>query len=264
MKKKRNSVVEIDDIAFGDGSFEVVAGPCAVESEEQIHKIAKELSGLGIRVLRGGSFKARTSPYTFQGMGEEALRYLSEAAKSNSMKCVSEFLSIEQLTEFHHLVDIVQIGARNMYNYPLLRAAGSISKPVLLKRAFSATYEEWYLAAEYIISSGNPNVILCERGIRTFEVATRNTFDINAVSYMKEKSKLPIICDPSHAAGLREHVPSLSYAALAAGADGIMVETHYEPENALSDGRQTLSIGAFSEMNERLARMAALRKTDWY
>lgn len=258
MAKKR--VVKIGDLELGSGSPVMMAGPCSVESEDMIHRVAAKLSQQGVRLLRGGCFKARTSPYSFQGLGEEGLKYLVDAAKEQGMYSIVEFLTIEQLEKYADLVDVVQIGTRNMYNYPLLKACGELRKPIVLKRAFSATYEEWHLASEYIMSEGNEAVILCERGIRTFEVATRNTLDITAVPYMKERTGLPLIVDPSHAAGLRELVPALSYAALAAGADGFMIECHEEPEKALSDSRQSLSLEDFAKMQARLKQLEACFK----
>lgn len=258
MAKKR--VVKIGDLELGSGSPVMMAGPCSVESEDMIHRVAAKLSQQGVRLLRGGCFKARTSPYSFQGLGEEGLKYLVDAAKEQDMYSIVEFLTIEQLEKYADLVDVVQIGTRNMYNYPLLKACGELRKPIVLKRAFSATYEEWHLASEYILSEGNEAVILCERGIRTFEVATRNTLDITAVPYMKERTGLPLIVDPSHAAGLRELVPALSYAALAAGADGFMIECHEEPEKALSDSRQSLSLEDFAKMQARLKQLEACFK----
>lgn len=248
MSKVEKRIVRVGKIEFGNGAPCIIAGPCSVESEEQIFYMAKTLSNLGVSMLRGGCFKPRTSPYSFQGLGVEGLKYLAAAGKDYSIPVVSEFMSIEQLLEYHHMVDLVQIGSRNMYNYPLLKAAGSIDKPVLLKRGFSATYEEWHMAAEYIISSGNKDVILAERGIRSFGVETRNTFDITAIPYMKQKTGLPVIADPSHALGLREYVGALSLGALAAGADGLMIEVHPNPENALSDGRQSLYIDDFKRL----------------
>lgn len=258
MAKKR--VVKIGDLELGSGSPVMMAGPCSVESEDMIHRVAAKLSQQGVRLLRGGCFKARTSPYSFQGLGEEGLKYLVDAAKEQGMYSIVEFLTIEQLEKYADLVDVVQIGTRNMYNYPLLKACGELRKPIVLKRAFSATYEEWHLASEYILSEGNEAVILCERGIRTFEVATRNTLDITALPYMKERTGLPLIVDPSHAAGLRELVPALSYAALAAGADGFMIECHEEPEKALSDSRQSLSLEDFAKMQARLKQLEACFK----
>lgn len=263
MTRAKKRTVNIGEIEFGSGLPVMMAGPCSVESEAMIHRIAERLSKMGVRVLRGGCFKARTSPYSFQGLGEEGLKYLVHAAKANSMYSIVEFLTIEQLERYADLVDAIQIGTRNMYNYPLLKACGRLNKPVVLKRAFSATYEEWHLAGEYILSEGNKAVIYCERGIRTFEVATRNTLDITAISYMKERTGLPVVVDPSHAAGLRELVPNLAYASLAAGADGFMVECHEEPEKALSDSRQTLSLEDFEKMNEVLLRMGRLRERAW-
>ncbi len=247
--------VEVGDLVFGLGKPYYIAGPCSVESEEQIYNMAKSMKEMGVDILRGGCFKPRTSPYSFQGLGEEGLRYLSEAGRYYKIPVISEFLSIEQLLKFNHMVDIIQIGSRNMYNYPLLQAAGTIDKPVVLKRGMSATYEEWHMAAEHIMSNGNKRIILVERGIRTFELGTRNTLDITAIPYMKCKTGLPVICDPSHACGLRELIEPLSLAGLAAGADGLMIEVHENPEKALSDGRQSVELSKFPAMFERLKKM---------
>lgn len=243
--------VEVAGLIFGDGKAKFIAGPCAVESEEQIYNLAKELKKCGVDILRGGCFKPRTSPYSFQGLGEEGLHYLNEAGKFYGLPIISEFMSIEEVLKFHHLVDIIQIGSRNMYNYPLLRTLGEIDKPVMLKRGFSATYEEWHLASQYIISNGNKKVILAERGIRTFETGTRNTLDITAIPFMKCRTGLPIVCDPSHAVGLREFVEPLAFAALATGADGLMIEVHETPEKALSDGRQSIELKKFPELMDK-------------
>jgi 3-deoxy-7-phosphoheptulonate synthase len=231
----------------GEG-FAVIAGPCAVESREMIDEVAAFLSSHGIRLIRGGAFKARTSPYGFQGLGEKGLDYLRRAADRHGLKVVTEVLGTEDVPATADRADILQVGARNAQNYRLLALLGGGSKPVLLKRGFMMTIDELLQSAEYIMVRGNGSVILCERGIRTFETATRNTLDISAVPVLKEISHLPFIVDPSHASGWRGWVPALSCAALAAGADGIMVEVHPDPEKALSDGPQSLDFGQFEAM----------------
>lgn len=225
----------------------LIAGPCAIESEKQISEIAKEVANSGANVLRGGAFKPRTSPYTFQGLGEEGLKYLVKAAKENNLKCVSEITDAGELSLFKD-VDILQVGSRNMQNFELLRALGKQDKPVILKRGFANTINEWLFAAEYITSGGNKNVILCERGIRTFEDSTRFTLDLSAVPVIKSKSNLEIIVDPCHAAGNWEYVIPLSKAAIAAGSDGLMIEVHNDPEHALSDGAQSLTPANFKKL----------------
>lgn len=224
-----------------------IAGPCAIESEKQINEIAQMVKASGANILRGGAFKPRTSPYTFQGLGEEGLIYLAEAAKTNGMKSVSEILDASQLPLFKD-IDILQVGSRNMQNFTLLKALGKQDKPVILKRGFASTINEWLFAAEYITSGGNKNVILCERGIRTFEDSTRFTLDIAAVPVVKSKSNLDIIIDPCHATGNWEYVIPLSKAAIAAGADGLMVEVHNDPDHALSDGAQSLTPENFDRL----------------
>ena len=227
-----------------------IAGPCAIESEEQINTVARAVSSQA-NILRGGAYKPRTSPYTFQGIGAEALTWLAKAARENNMKCCSEILDIRNLDNFAD-IDIIQVGARNMQNTVLLKELGHQDKPVILKRGFCCTVNEWLFAAEYIISEGNKNVILCERGIRTFEDSTRFTLDISAVPVVKTKSDLPVIVDPCHAAGSWEYVIPLSRAALAAGADGIMVEVHPNPERALSDGAQSLTFENFEKLSKEI------------
>ena len=221
--------------------FMLIAGPCAVESEEQIIRIALKLKKMGIEYLRGGAFKLRTSPDSFQGLGDTGMKYLIKAKMITGMKIVTEVTSIEMLNKYKDDIDVIQIGARNMYNYDLLKEVGKINKPVLLKRAFSATYNEWINAAKYIINEGNNNVILCERGIRTFEPSTRNTLDIEAVSYIKHNTDFKIIVDPSHATGLRYMVKPMSLASFIAGCDGLEIEVHDDIENALSDKNQAIT-----------------------
>jgi 3-deoxy-7-phosphoheptulonate synthase len=253
--KKSNTVIEIDGHKIGDGSFTVMSGPCAIESREQIMRIASEVSALGATVLRGGAFKPRTSPYDFQGLGEEGLQYMRDAADAHKMLCISEVMATEDVDMVSNYVDILQLGARNMQNYNLLKKVGKANTPVLLKRGMCATYNEFLLAAEYILSFGNPNVMLCERGIRTFETYSRNCLDIAAVPILKELTHLPIIIDPSHGTGLRHAVGPMAKAAMAVDADGVIVESHYDPDNAVSDAKQTLSMDMLADMMKDLRRM---------
>ena len=243
-------------VRIGGPEIVVAAGPCAVESGEQIHRIAEDVARVGAKVLRGGAFKPRTSPYTFQGMGERGLKLLREAADKNGLLVVSEVLDPSQIALMLPYVDIFQVGARNMQNYPLLRALGGVSKPVLLKRGMSAKVEELLLSAEYIMAGGNYNVILCERGIRTFETATRNTLDIAAIPVIKTLSHLPILTDPSHGTGRRDKVPPMARAAVAAGTDGLLIEVHPNPEQALSDGAQSLYPEQFAQLMAELRVIA--------
>lgn len=253
--KSQRTVITVNDISIGDGNLTVMAGPCSIESREQVFKIAEAVSKMGATILRGGAFKPRTSPYDFQGLGEEGLRYLSEAATEHNLLSVSEVMDTQDVDLLAKYVDILQIGARNMQNYSLLKQAARAGKPIFLKRGFSSTYNDLLLAAEYILSEGNPNVILCERGIRTFETYSRNTMDIAAVPILKELSHLPIIVDPSHGTGIRNMVKPMACAAVAAGADGIMVEVHYEPDKAMSDAKQTIDFHMFSDMMLTLDRV---------
>jgi len=251
------TVVELPGgVRIGAQEVVVAAGPCAVESAEQIHRIAQDVARLGARLLRGGAFKPRTSPYTFQGMGEQGLKLLREAADKNGLLVVSEVLDPSQIALMLPHVDVFQVGARNMQNYHLLRALGGVSKPVLLKRGMSATVEELLLSAEYIMAGGNYNVILCERGIRTFETSTRNTLDLAAIPVIKKLSHLPILADPSHGTGWRDKVPPMARAAVAAGADGLLIEVHHDPEQALSDGAQSLYLDQFSQLMAELRVIA--------
>jgi 3-deoxy-7-phosphoheptulonate synthase len=240
--------VRVGGVTVGGPEVVVIAGPCAVESEAQLGAIAKSVAASGARMLRGGAFKPRTSPYGFQGLGEEALRLLSAAGAEAQLPVVSEVVGAEDVELCARYVDVLQIGARNMQNFRLLAACGRQHKPVLLKRGHMATIDELLHAAEYVVTEGNPRVILCERGIRTFETATRNTLDVSAVPVLRERSHLPVIVDPSHAAGRREWVEALALAAVAAGADGILVEVHDDPEHALSDGRQSLTLEGFASL----------------
>lgn len=243
-----DSVVNIGGAKVGGGNFTVIAGPCSVESESQLFSITEMIKSHNIPLLRGGAFKPRTSPYSFQGLGVEGLELLKAAKEKYAMPVVSEIIDPSDAELMHDYVDCYQIGARNMQNYRLLEAVGEQDKPVLLKRGMSATIEELLLAAEYIINAGNSNVILCERGIRTFETATRNTLDLNAVAYLKEKSHLPVLVDPSHGTGVKSLINPLSRAAVAVGADGIIVETHLNPKEALSDGHQALTADDFAQL----------------
>ena len=255
-----DTVVRGEGFAFGADRFSVIAGPCAVESATQILETAHFLKEHGAHVLRGGAYKPRTSPYSFQGMEVEGLELLARAREETGLAIITEVVSAEDVPDVSSMADILQVGARNMQNFRLLRRVGRNDRPVFLKRGQSATMEEFLLAAEYIVAEGNPNVILCERGIRTFERYTRNTLDIAAVPVLKGLSHLPVVVDPSHATGRRELVPPLALAALAAGADGLMVEVHPDPENALSDGPQSLTFPQFAGMMGELERLrAALR-----
>ena len=236
-----------DGIKIGGGNFQFFAGPCSIESEEQIITVAKAVKAAGATILRGGAFKPRTSPYAFQGMRDEGLRLLLEAKKETGMPIVTEIMDASHIDLFED-VDIIQVGARNMQNFELLKELGKLDKPIFLKRGLSATYQELLMSAEYIMSEGNPNVILCERGIRTFETATRNTLDLAAVPMLKEKTHLPVVIDPSHAAGIARLVKPMSFAAAACGADGLMIEVHNDPSKALCDGPQALRPEEFAEV----------------
>ncbi|QQN56852.1 3-deoxy-7-phosphoheptulonate synthase [Anaerococcus obesiensis] len=244
---------------IGGGSFVYMAGPCSVESEEQIVSIAKKIKKSGATILRGGAFKPRTSPYSFQGYGKKAIDYLIKAKEETGLALVSEIMEINQLKYFDN-VDILQVGARNMQNFDLLKALGEVDKPILLKRGLSATYEELLMASEYIMSRGNTKVILCERGIRTFETATRNTLDVTAVPFLHEKTHLPIIIDPSHAAGISRYVKDLSLSATAVGADGLMIEVHENPAKAFSDGAQCVVPDDFDKIVKATKKIHDLRK----
>lgn len=247
-----DTVVRFGNAAIGGNKFAVIAGPCSVESEAQLMAVAEVVKKHGAVALRGGAYKPRTSPYDFQGMGIEGLKLLQKAKKELNIPTVSEVMEVSQVESLCEYVDCLQIGARNMQNYALLKAVGESKKPVLLKRGLSATIEELLLAAEYIYDAGNPNIILCERGIRTFETATRNTLDLNAVAYLKQRTHLPVVVDPSHGTGVRELVIPLSRAAAAVGADGIIVESHLNPCEALSDGHQALTGPMFEQLMQEL------------
>lgn len=247
-----DSIITVGNQQIGGGSFSVMAGPCSVESEAQIVGIAKEIKDSGANFLRGGAFKPRTSPYSFQGLMEDGIELLKIASEKTQLPIVSEIMSVDRLDTFIENVDIIQIGARNMQNFELLKAVGKTNKAILLKRGLSATIEEWLMSAEYIMSEGNENVILCERGIRTFETYTRNTLDLSAIPIIKKLSHLPIIVDPSHATGHWWLVEPLAKAAMAVGADGIMVEVHNDPENAKCDGQQSIKPKKFDELMKKL------------
>ncbi|MBN1541864.1 3-deoxy-7-phosphoheptulonate synthase [candidate division KSB1 bacterium] len=257
-----NSVIPVNGSAIGGDEIIVMAGPCSIESEEQLYTIAREVKKAGAKVLRGGAFKPRSSPYSFQGLGEEGLVFLSQITQELQMGAVSEVMEIKQLDTITRYVDIVQVGARNMQNFALLRELGRIKKPVLLKRGLSATIEELLMAAEYIMSEGNYSVILCERGIRTFENYTRNTMDLSAIPVVQSLSHLPIIADPSHGTGRRDQVVPMARAAVAAGANGLIIEVHHDPDHALSDGFQSLYPSQFQRMMEEIKTIAwAIGKT---
>ena len=252
-----DTVIDIGgQVKLGGREIIVMAGPCSVENRDQIIEIAKAVKAAGAKVLRGGAFKPRTSPYDFQGHGLKGLEYLAEAREVTGLPVITEVMTVETVPMVAEYADILQIGARNMQNYGLLHAVGKVQKPVLLKRGMSGTIKEWLMCAEYIVSNGNYNVMLCERGIRTYETATRNTFDLNAVPFVKHTSHLPVVADPSHGTGLRELVPAMSKASIAAGADALILEVHPDPDRAMSDGRQSLTLEAFTELMADLRRVA--------
>ena len=250
--KKQRSLIELKNCCIGGDALVIMAGPCSIESEEQIDQSAAAVAAAGATILRGGAFKPRTSPYDFQGLGEEGLKYLQRAALRYHLASVSEVMDPHELDLVAGYVDILQIGARNMQNFSLLKQAGKTGKPILLKRGMAATYVDFLMAAEYILQTGNPNVILCERGIRTFETYTRNTLDLAAVPILHELSHLPVIVDPSHGTGLRQLVAPMAYAAVAAGADGLMIEVHPHPDQSYSDANQTISLESFAEIMPRI------------
>lgn len=246
------STVQVGNTSIGPGTMTIMAGPCAVETQEQLMTIARAVKRSGATILRGGAYKPRTSPYSFQGLEEEGLRYMQEAREETGLATICEVVSLEAIEAAVKYVDMIQIGARNMQNFILLKEAGRSGLPVLLKRGLCATIEEWLNAAEYIIAEGNPNVVLCERGIRTFETATRNTLDLSAVPVMKEKTHLPIIVDPSHSTGAYKYVAPMAKAAVACDADGLMIEVHNDPAHALSDGPQSLTFEKFDALTREL------------
>lgn len=246
------TVVQVGSTSIGGEEFTIMSGPCAVESEEQVMQTAIAIKKAGAKILRGGAYKPRTSPYSFQGLEENGLKLMKEAREATGLAVVCEVTSLAAVETAVKYVDMLQIGARNMQNFYLLKEAGKTGLPILLKRGLAATIDEWLNAAEYIMAEGNPNVVLCERGIRTFETSTRNTLDISAIPVIREKSHLPIVVDPSHATGVRAYVVPLAKASVAAGADGLMVETHPCPEKALSDGPQSLTFALFEELCREL------------
>ena len=250
------TIIRVGGQALGDGRVKVIAGPCAVESRGNLIETARSVKASGASFLRGGAFKPRSSPYSFRGLGEEGLKHLAEASRLTGLPVVTEVLTPEAVPLVARYADVLQIGTRNMQNFNLLEAVGEIDKPVLLKRGLMATVKELLLSAEYILAKGNPQVILCERGIRTFEPATRNTLDISAVPLISQLSHLPVVVDPSHAVGKRDLVPAVALAAVAAGADGLMIEVHPRPEEALSDGRQSLTLEGFADLMDRVRMVA--------
>lgn len=252
-----NTVIKIKDVEIGADTVQIMAGPCSIESEEQIFKLAEIVAKSGAKILRGGAFKPRTSPYSFQGMGEEGLKLIRKAADEFGLLVITEVMEIAQIDIIGKYTDIYQVGARNMQNFSLIKELGATEIPIMLKRGLSATIEEWLMSAEYVLSSGNKNVMLCERGIRTFERYTRNTFDLSAIPVVHKKSHLPVIADPSHATGYRDQVPPMARAAVAAGADGLMIEIHHDPENAFSDGPQALLPETYLKLVDELKTIAA-------
>ena len=256
------TVVHIaDGIDIGGGHFQVIAGPCSVETEEQITEVAKDVQASGAKLLRGGAFKPRTSPYSFQGLRAEGLELLLKARQATGMPVVTEIMSAAHLPLFKE-VDVIQVGARNMQNFELLKELGRQDKPILLKRGLANTIEEWLMSAEYIMAEGNQNIILCERGIRTFETATRNTLDLSAITVLKEKTHLPVIVDPSHATGVRRYVETMALAAVAAGADGLIIEVHNDPQKALCDGAQSLTPEQFDNTMKKVEKLRNFMVTE--
>ena len=250
--KPEDSVIPVGDIAIGKGNFTIIAGPCAIESEDRALTTAHLVKEAGAQLFRGGAFKPRTSPYSFQGLGEEGLKILAKIRRETGMPVVTEVMDYENFDLVEEYADVIQIGTRNMQNFSLLKRAGKAKKPVMLKRGMAATIDEWLMAAEYILEGGNTQVILCERGVRTFVHHSRNTLDLSAVPFVRNESHLPVIIDPSHAAGRRDQVIPLSRAAVAVGADGLMVEVHHSPEDALSDGAQSLYPEQFKQLCENV------------
>ncbi len=247
--------VKVKNIVFGSNEKIIISGPCSVENYDNMIRIGMELKKLGVQMLRGGAFKPRTSPYDFQGLQEEGLRILKEAGEEVNLPVVTEVMDARDIDEASQYADMLQVGSRNMYNYSLLKELGKTRTPILLKRGMSATLTEWLYAAEYILSYGNENVVLCERGIRTFETYTRNTLDLNSVAVIKQKYRLPVIVDPSHGTGMRELVPTMSLAAIAAGADGLIIESHINPDNAVSDARQTISMDSLKQIIKNIDKL---------
>ncbi len=255
--KPENTRVNIAGVEIGGAGVVVIAGPCAVESQEQLFNTARAVGKEGAKILRGGAFKPRSSPYSFQGLGEEGLKLLSAVREETGLPIVTEVMDTRHVELIDKYADMLQIGSRNMQNFPLLKEVGHSKKPILLKRGMMATIEEFLMAAEYILSHGNENVILCERGIRTFETSTRNTLDLSAVPMLKNLTHLPVIVDPSHGTGVRWMVPAMAKAAIAAGADGLIMEVHYKPDEALCDGIQSLDLDIFAGLMTDLKRIAS-------
>ncbi len=264
MFQSEDSIIEVNGVKFGGKYTGIIAGPCTVESYDQMDKTAEALAKSNVKILRGGAFKPRTSPYAFQGLGEEGLKIIRSVADNHGMAVTSEIMDTSQLDLFEKYVDIYQIGARNMQNYNLLKEMGHVNKPIVLKRGLSATFEELLLSAEYILSGGNREVILCERGIRTFEKYTRNTLDLSAIPVIKKLSHLPIIIDPSHGTGLRDKVAPMSRASVAAGCDGLIIEVHYNPEVAICDGAQSLYPEQYNELYKELKQIAPIVNKEIY
>ena len=258
-----DTIVDVSGIPVGGGHMAMIAGPCSVESEEQVIDVAKAVKEAGAKMLRGGAFKPRTSPYSFQGLGLEGLEMLCRAKEETGLPIVTELMSGEYLDIFDEKVDLIQIGARNMQNFDLLKQLGRTKRPILLKRGLNATYEEWIMSAEYIMASGNENVILCERGVRTFETYTRNTLDLQAIPVLKKMTHLPVVVDPSHAGGKWWLVDTMAKAALAAGTDGLMIEVHNNPDCALCDGGQSLKPEKYAVLLEQLRRIAPIVEKTW-
>ncbi|MFK5889131.1 MAG: 3-deoxy-7-phosphoheptulonate synthase [Flavobacteriaceae bacterium] len=255
-ENQKTTIVNVSGVEFGGKEIVIIAGPCAVENKEQLFQTAKSVKASGANILRGGAFKPRSSPYSFQGLGKEGLALLKQVNKELGLPIVSEVMDTRQVEVVAEYADLIQVGSRNMQNFPLLKEVGKCKKPILLKRGMMATIEEFLNAAEYILNQGNTNVILCERGIRTFETSTRNTLDLSAVPMLKHLSHLPVIVDPSHGTGLRWMVPIMAKAAIAAGADGLIMEVHYNPEIALCDGKQSLKLNDFSKLMTNLHKIA--------
>lgn len=256
--RPEGTVVKIGEgVEIGGREIIVIAGPCSVENRDQVLEIAKSVKESGAKALRGGAYKPRTSPYSFQGLGEEGLKILSDVKKETGLPIVTEIMDTKDVELFEKYTDVFQVGTRNIQNFPLLKRLGKVSKPVLLKRGMMTTIEEFLMAAEYVVSGGNPNVILCERGIRTFETATRNTLDLSAIPVLKEKTHLPVIVDPSHGTGVWRYVPPMGLAAIACGADGLLIEVHNNPEKAMSDGAQSLKPEKFHEFMKEAQKVAS-------
>jgi 3-deoxy-7-phosphoheptulonate synthase len=258
--KIKPTVLQLGEgLSIGEGHFSIMAGPCSIESESQIRLTIQHLREQGIRIMRGGVFKPRSSPYSFRGLGIEGLQLWYQIAKENDIKIITEVMQVSQIEEMYPYVDIFQVGARNTQNFNLLDELGKVDKPVLLKRGISGTIDELLYSAEYIFSGGNEDLILCERGIRTYERASRNTLDLNAVPILKEKTHLPVVVDPSHGIGIREYVEPMTLAAIMAGADGVIYETHQKPEEAFSDGQQTLNFEESARLNDRIRKVLEVR-----